>query len=504
MSVSGLATAPEPGGAPDGVDVVQSSRNFTPGRVERQESDFKKDDVVCITHLQKEPKLNWRLGVVVKPPANYEDRVGVRLLQDAGLNTKLHGLKPINIFTIPRDITPTMITNLIAHGVSESDGRLLVKHFDFKYTPPSETQEAWPAAEPPKAERAAGNSSTRVYPDGSVRSFTYTPDMTQEELLEKCFEQTALHAAAYTGEAPPTAPPPPPSAPAQPTMDIGDGTDDDPFAGLKQHMMAAGLDVSGVQSFSMRPGAHGQGSTLEECLGNAQASTKYQARRPPVRKYKDLDEVKSIPDKLKEWYGTGGMTSSTIVAYIENRVDFITPPAAVDYGIETDSDWQRVFERVVGLLERGENAARVLHQETLAAEAAAAAAALAPAPPLTPPEFATRLEELEWCLERVVESEKKPPPPGMKLLFNSRKLLEEEIRKERAKAAPPPLPPAGDETGPIERASAVVAANSHAEVGGSQPGWDDEQKALALASFAAVTGVPVEQAVSEAHRRYGR
>ena len=42
-----------------------------------------------------------------------------------------------------------------------------------------------------------------------------------------------------------------------------------------------------------------------------------------------------------------------------------------------------------------------------------------------------RLEELEWCLARVAQSEKKPPPPGMKVLWNSRELLEEEIRKER-------------------------------------------------------------------------
>ena len=58
-----------------------------------------------------------------------------------------------------------------------------------------------------------------------------------------------------------------------PTMGIGEGTDDDPFAGLKQHMEADGFDTSNMQTFSMKPGAHGTGATLEECLANAQAST---------------------------------------------------------------------------------------------------------------------------------------------------------------------------------------------------------------------------------------
>ena len=57
-----------------------------------------------------------------------------------------------------------------------------------------------------------------------------------------------------------------------PTMDIGEGTDDDPFAGLKQHMQADGFDTSNMQTFTMKPGAHGKGATLEECLTNAQAS----------------------------------------------------------------------------------------------------------------------------------------------------------------------------------------------------------------------------------------
>ena len=133
--MSGSAAAPKTGGTPDGVDVVQSCRTFTPGEVERQESEFRKGDVVCITQLKKNPQLNWRLGVVVKPSDTYEGRVGVRLLCQGENDYMLHGLKPVNIFTVPRDVTPTMITNLIAFGVPVSDGKLLVKHFDFKYTP---------------------------------------------------------------------------------------------------------------------------------------------------------------------------------------------------------------------------------------------------------------------------------------------------------------------------------------------------------------------------------
>ena len=60
---------------------------------------------------------------------------------------------------------------------------------------------------------------------------------------------------------------------AAPTMGIGEGTDDDPFAGLKQHMEADGLDTSRCVTFSLKPGARGTGATLEECLANAQAST---------------------------------------------------------------------------------------------------------------------------------------------------------------------------------------------------------------------------------------
>ena len=55
------------------------------------------------------------------------------------------------------------------------------------------------------------------------------------------------------------------AAPA-PTMGIGEGTDDDPFAGLKQHMEADGFDTSNTQTFSLKPGSHGRGATLEECL----------------------------------------------------------------------------------------------------------------------------------------------------------------------------------------------------------------------------------------------
>ena len=128
-----------------------------------------------------------------------------------------------------------MITNLIAFGVPWSDGKPLAKHFDFVLgcrrrsraarrgarrrqrlpeMPTSEEDAALRSASTedlvaapeaaPEAERVAENSSAYEYPDGSVRSFSYTPDMTPLELLEKCFRETALQAAAFTAEAAPT------------------------------------------------------------------------------------------------------------------------------------------------------------------------------------------------------------------------------------------------------------------------------------------------------------
>ena len=56
-------------------------------------------------------------------------------------------------------------------------------------------------------------------------------------------------------------------------MDIGDGTEDDPFMGLRQAMERDGLDTSGMQTFSMTSGSKAEGATLEECLTNAQADS---------------------------------------------------------------------------------------------------------------------------------------------------------------------------------------------------------------------------------------
>lgn len=56
-------------------------------------------------------------------------------------------------------------------------------------------------------------------------------------------------------------------------MDIGDGTEEDPFMGLKQAMLADGIDPSGMQTFSMTSGSQAQGDTIEECLANAQADS---------------------------------------------------------------------------------------------------------------------------------------------------------------------------------------------------------------------------------------
>ena len=92
-------------------------------------------------------------------------------------------------------------------------------------------------------------------------------------------------------------------------------------------------------------------------------AAKYEAGRPPVRAYRGLDEALSMPKKLDEWYGATSMTSRSIVAYIQKRMDHITPGAAMDYGITSDADWQRMFDRVVVMLDHGEDAARQLHRQ---------------------------------------------------------------------------------------------------------------------------------------------
>lgn len=306
------STQKNSGNAPD---VVQSVGSFIPGRPDRQSRAFECGDVVCITHLKTRKDLNWRLGKVVVAPEDEESRVGVRLLADTDASSTPHGLKPINIFTIPRNITAKELANLVHAStfgehqcVSVEDAKLLIKEFDFKYTPPWEKDPSDSEEERGKAAPAGAGAERTVtwqYPDNTVRTMEYTDDMTEAELVQKVYKEVTMHADAVSGGgAPATAP---------------------------------------------------------------KVSTKY------------------------------------------------------------------------------ENAARVLHQKV---------------------------------------REKTPPPPP-----------------------PPPSAAEGKTTtepDSMERARAVVAANRHAEVNnGSGPNWDDEQKALALASFAAITGVPVEQAISEAHRRYG-
>ena len=78
--------------------------------------------------------------------------------------------------------------------------------------------------------------------------------------------------------------------PPETGMDIGDGTDDDPFMGLKQAMAKDGLDPSGVKTFRMTSGAKGEGATLEECLANAQADSQ---RKAPWR----VGEDRGLPDR---------------------------------------------------------------------------------------------------------------------------------------------------------------------------------------------------------------
>ena len=126
----------------------------------------------------------------------------------------------------------------------------------------------------------------------------------------------------------------PAPAPA-PTMGIGEGTDDDPFAGLKQHMEADGFDTSNMQTFSLKPGSHGKGATLEECLANAQASTAAPAPAPDRRAEK-LKAFRERAGKLDPrthyciYCGSEGPISSKCVPCGFYRGTFCFPPKGGD------------------------------------------------------------------------------------------------------------------------------------------------------------------------------
>lgn len=84
---------------------------------------------------------------------------------------------------------------------------------------------------------------------------------------------------------------------------------------------------------------------------------------PPVRGYASLQEAMSCPDKLKERYGRGDMSSCSVVAYVEGVMDFISPSAAIDFSVASEADWQVIRDRVIDLLESGQNAAYILCNE---------------------------------------------------------------------------------------------------------------------------------------------
>lgn len=201
------AAAPSASGEEELPDVAQSVNSFRIGRPDRQERLFKVGDVVCITHLKSHCELNWRLGRVVLAPEELASRVGVRLLDDTNTSSTPYSIRPINLFTIPKDIDAKMLANLVdssAFGtecVSIDDAKLLIKAFDFKYTPPWEQ-----AVAPAVAKQPERSSASWQYPDGTVRTFEYTDTMTSIELVKKVFEETTKHASVMSGVAPPTAP----------------------------------------------------------------------------------------------------------------------------------------------------------------------------------------------------------------------------------------------------------------------------------------------------------
>jgi len=59
-------------------------------------------------------------------------------------------------------------------------------------------------------------------------------------------------------------------------------------------------------------------------------------------------------------------TAARLVAYMLNKVDYVTPGVQADYDIKTASGWYFTRERLIKLLDAGEeNAAEVLHEEFL-------------------------------------------------------------------------------------------------------------------------------------------
>ena len=84
---------------------------------------------------------------------------------------------------------------------------------------------------------------------------------------------------------------------------------------------------------------------------------------PVVRGYESLQEAMSVPDKLKEMYGRGDMSSCSVVAYVEGVMGFISPSAASDFSVASEADWQVIRDRVIDLLESGQNAAYILCNE---------------------------------------------------------------------------------------------------------------------------------------------
>ena len=90
-------------------------------------------------------------------------------------------------------------------------------------------------------------------------------------------------------------------------------------------------------------------------------ASSYATEPPPVGRERTLQEVMATRDAFDEWYGNGSMTSCSLVAYIEKKVGHISPGAAADYGVS--ANWPELRERVIALLEAGDNAALVLFNE---------------------------------------------------------------------------------------------------------------------------------------------
>jgi len=111
------------------------------------------------------------------------------------------------------------------------------------------------------------------------------------------------------------------------------------------------------------------------------ASVKYNMAKPPIRR-QTLEEVMGVDVCKGLSPDFPSATAARIVAYILKMVNYITPGPAADYSVHDNRQWCEVRDRVIVMLESGNDVGAVvavLHAEFLAKSVPAPAPAPAPA-----------------------------------------------------------------------------------------------------------------------------